>query len=122
MPLARLHSPSQHQDWIFDPKLDGFRAVLELAFVDLAAKYGFRESQEHAVSWSLYDNATDRATPVARIAGLQFLGEVRKVLLKQYASVTIRYEQPASWAQSLSTKVLRRDQAGWTVVGVERTW
>ncbi len=27
MPLARLHGPFDHPDWIFEPKLDGFRAV-----------------------------------------------------------------------------------------------
>jgi bifunctional non-homologous end joining protein LigD len=27
MPLARLRAPFDHPDWIFEPKLDGFRAV-----------------------------------------------------------------------------------------------
>jgi bifunctional non-homologous end joining protein LigD len=27
MPLARFDSPFEHSDWIFEPKLDGFRAV-----------------------------------------------------------------------------------------------
>jgi bifunctional non-homologous end joining protein LigD len=27
MPLARLHAPFDHPDWIFEPKLDGFRAL-----------------------------------------------------------------------------------------------
>jgi bifunctional non-homologous end joining protein LigD len=27
MPLARLHAPFEHPDWIFEPKLDGFRAL-----------------------------------------------------------------------------------------------
>ena len=27
MPLARLHAPFDHPAWIFEPKLDGFRAV-----------------------------------------------------------------------------------------------
>jgi bifunctional non-homologous end joining protein LigD len=27
MPLARLHAPFYHPDWIFEPKLDGFRAL-----------------------------------------------------------------------------------------------
>jgi bifunctional non-homologous end joining protein LigD len=27
MPLARFDAPFEHQDWIFEPKLDGFRAV-----------------------------------------------------------------------------------------------
>jgi ATP-dependent DNA ligase len=27
MPLARLHVPFDHEDWIFEPKLDGFRAL-----------------------------------------------------------------------------------------------
>ena len=31
MPLARLHAPFDDPDWIFEPKLDGFRAV---AYVD----------------------------------------------------------------------------------------
>jgi bifunctional non-homologous end joining protein LigD len=34
MPLARLHAPFDHPDWIFEPKLDGFRAV---AYVDNGA-------------------------------------------------------------------------------------
>jgi ATP-dependent DNA ligase len=25
--LARLHAPFDHPDWIFEPKLDGFRAI-----------------------------------------------------------------------------------------------
>jgi hypothetical protein len=31
MPLARFDSPFEHPDWIFEPKLDGFRA---LAYVE----------------------------------------------------------------------------------------
>jgi bifunctional non-homologous end joining protein LigD len=31
MPLARLHAPFDHADWIFEPKLNGFRA---LAYVE----------------------------------------------------------------------------------------
>jgi bifunctional non-homologous end joining protein LigD len=31
MPLARLHAPLNHPAWIFEPKLDGFRA---LAYLD----------------------------------------------------------------------------------------
>jgi bifunctional non-homologous end joining protein LigD len=27
MPLARLNSPFDHEDWVFEPKLDGFRAL-----------------------------------------------------------------------------------------------
>jgi hypothetical protein len=27
MPLARFDAPFEHRDWIFEPKLDGFRAV-----------------------------------------------------------------------------------------------
>ncbi len=27
MPLARLSEPFDHADWIFEPKMDGFRAV-----------------------------------------------------------------------------------------------
>ena len=27
MPLARFDAPFDHPDWIFEPKLDGFRAV-----------------------------------------------------------------------------------------------
>ncbi len=27
MPLARLHAPFDHADWIFEAKLDGFRAM-----------------------------------------------------------------------------------------------
>src|SRR6516165_675719 len=31
MPLARFDTPFEHPDWIFEPKLDGFRA---LAYVE----------------------------------------------------------------------------------------
>jgi hypothetical protein len=34
MPLARLHAPFDHRDWIFEPKLDGFRA---LAYIENSA-------------------------------------------------------------------------------------
>ena len=27
MPLARFEAPFEHPDWIFEPKMDGFRAV-----------------------------------------------------------------------------------------------
>jgi len=30
MPLARFDAPFEHPDWIFEPKLDGFRAVAYL--------------------------------------------------------------------------------------------
>jgi ATP-dependent DNA ligase len=31
MPLAVLPAPFNHRDWLFEPKLDGFRAV---AYID----------------------------------------------------------------------------------------
>jgi len=31
MPLARLHAPFDHPNWIFEPKLDGFRALAYIA-------------------------------------------------------------------------------------------
>ena len=34
MPLARFDAPFEHPDWIFEPKLDGFRAV---AYVEAGA-------------------------------------------------------------------------------------
>jgi bifunctional non-homologous end joining protein LigD len=34
MPLARLDRPFDHPDWIFEPKLDGFRAI---AYVEAGA-------------------------------------------------------------------------------------
>jgi bifunctional non-homologous end joining protein LigD len=34
MPLARLHAPFDHPDWVFEPKLDGFRAF---AYVEAGA-------------------------------------------------------------------------------------
>jgi hypothetical protein len=27
MPLARFDQPFEHPDWLFEPKMDGFRAV-----------------------------------------------------------------------------------------------
>jgi ATP-dependent DNA ligase len=30
MPLAHLHAPFDHADWIFAPKLDGFRAATRI--------------------------------------------------------------------------------------------
>jgi hypothetical protein len=27
MPLARFDTPFEHPDWIFEPKLDGFRSI-----------------------------------------------------------------------------------------------
>jgi ATP-dependent DNA ligase len=30
MPLARFDAPFEHPDWIFEPKLDGVRAVAHL--------------------------------------------------------------------------------------------
>jgi bifunctional non-homologous end joining protein LigD len=34
MPLARFDAPFEHPSWIFEPKLDGFRAV---AYVESGA-------------------------------------------------------------------------------------
>jgi ATP-dependent DNA ligase len=39
MPLARLDAPFEHPDWIFEPKLDGFRAV---AYVEGGASGWYR--------------------------------------------------------------------------------
>ena len=35
MPLARFDAPFEHPDWIFEPKMDGFRAV---AYVEGGAR------------------------------------------------------------------------------------
>jgi len=30
MPLARLHQAFVHRDWLFEPKMDGFRAIAHI--------------------------------------------------------------------------------------------
>jgi ATP-dependent DNA ligase len=42
MPLARLDRPFHHPDWIFEPKLDGFRAVayVEAGVCELVSRNG----------------------------------------------------------------------------------
>lgn len=34
MPLARLHAPFDHPDWLFEPKYDGFPALACEAILD----------------------------------------------------------------------------------------
>jgi hypothetical protein len=95
----------------------------ELAFVDLAVKHGLQEHRPYLVGWSLYDNATGRTTTVADAAGFQIPDEIRKLPPAEYAVAAIHYAKPEGFEQQLATMVyLRHEPAGWTVVGVERTW
>jgi hypothetical protein len=42
MPLAHLNAPFEHPDWMFEPKMDGFRAV---AYVEAAVADWYRATE-----------------------------------------------------------------------------
>ena len=61
MPLARLHAPFDHPDWIFEPKLDGFRA---LAYVENGAARLVSRKQNVYRSFPALTAAIGKSLPV----------------------------------------------------------
>jgi bifunctional non-homologous end joining protein LigD len=66
MPLARLHAAFDHRDWIFEPKLDGFRAVAYVSggIVRLVSRNGnifksFQELSRALVALTIEDAVLD---------------------------------------------------------------
>jgi hypothetical protein len=95
----------------------------ELECIDLAVRYGLRAPREYSVSWALYDNGTDRATPVDGGDGFELPADVRRLPSGHYALATITYANAAPADQMLSTRVyVRREANAFVVVGVERRW
>ncbi|MBM3811326.1 MAG: hypothetical protein FJW20_06785 [Acidimicrobiia bacterium] len=128
---AWLGSKRSSEDWIADSlikrrdkigrgffsrvlPLDGF-AVQDgkLVFVDLEVKHGFRRSRNYQVEWAVFDNHTEKSSPLAGAAGFAI---------------------PAAEGGNLSAKITAEDgaksvtvylmgaRASWKVVGIERTW
>ena len=52
--------------------LDNFAVTAgRLSFDDLAVKYGFRAPIQYSIQWSVFDNDTNRKTPIPGAAGVQ---------------------------------------------------
>lgn len=99
--------------------LDGFEvADGRLVFEDLAAKYGFVPPREYRVQWSRFDNVSRVKTALAGAAGPMIPGEARIARDGEYFAADIRGEDP----KKAVTAYLRRQNGGWVVVGLERTW
>jgi hypothetical protein len=92
MPMARFDSPFEHPDWIFEPKLDGFRAV---AYVEGGT--GRLVSRNR--------NAFKTFEPLAQAIGQELSG--RSAILDRRDRVS-RAGRPSD--------VLRIDVASWTVL------
>ncbi len=81
----------------------------KLAFEDLAVKYGFHDARSYSITWSEFDNAANRKSPIPNASGL----DVPRTS-SEYLAADIRADDP----RKTVTVYLR----GGTVVGIDRTW
>jgi hypothetical protein len=95
-----------------------------LTFTDVAVRAGLALPRPYSVSWSLYDNRSGSATPLAPAEDFH----VPEVSLQEtegrYLAATLRYSQSSPAEQRMTTTVYFRQQTehGWTPVGIDRSW
>jgi hypothetical protein len=94
--------------------LDNFRIENgRLAFDDLGAVYKYWADRSYTVTWSVFDNDTEKKTPIGGAGGtLVPRSDTR------YVAADISSGDP----NMKVTVYLRHEGSGWRVVGVERTW
>jgi hypothetical protein len=90
--------------------LDDFRVSGgELRFDDLAVRYGFEQPRQFTVAWSVFDNESERKSPIAGATGWEV-----PTSPAEYLAADIRGADPGRSV----TVYLRGDR----VVGIDRTW
>ena len=99
--------------------LDRFRVTEnELKFDDLEVSYGFRDSRNHSVEWSLFDNESEEHTPIPDASGFQLPKRITDGREGSYFAALITGEEPTKTV----VVYLRKEAPGLKVVGVERSW
>ena len=89
-----------------------------LEFEDLGFEYGFNEKRAFTITWSAFDNDTETHTPMEGALG-KFLPEaVKSGHDRAYFAARLQAEN----TRKTATVYLRRQEGGFKVVGVDRTW
>jgi hypothetical protein len=100
--------------------LDRFRVQDgELQFSDLAVTYGFRPSLEYRISWSRFDNMRGQHELLPASTSTRLPTEAASAPRASYFSAVIT--RPNDNAKSVTVYV-RKNDSGYDVVGIERTW
>ena len=100
--------------------LDNFAvSSSDLRFEDLAVKYGFAPVRQYEVSWSRFDNMTEKHTPLPADTSFRLPGEVENAGNGGYFSAKIHVR---SDDHKTVTVYLRKKSGALEVVGIERTW
>jgi hypothetical protein len=90
-----------------------------LLFDDLAVRYGFVPFRNFRFQWSRFSNSDQVHTAIPAAASAHLPGETVTASLNTYFCVVI--DEPSRPAQSASV-YLRKEKAGYKVVGIDRTW
>jgi hypothetical protein len=90
-----------------------------LRFEDLAVKYGFATARQYEVSWSHFDNATEKHSPLPADSSFRLPGEVEKAGSGDYFAARIHARGDE---RKTVTVYLRKKAGALEVVGIERTW
>ena len=99
--------------------LEGFKVVKgKLTFEDLEIRHDFRASRDYSVQWSLFNNDTEAHTPISDISGLSLPESALRAAAGSYFAARIVGEDETRTV----TVFLRRETAGFKVVGIDRTW
>jgi hypothetical protein len=85
----------------------------KLMFEDLAVKYGFSPPREYRVRWAVYDNETQSRTDLNGVAGQDVPRSESEFLLAEISSGD---------PKKRVLTYLRRTNASYSVVGVDRTY
>ncbi len=94
--------------------LDNFRIENgRLAFDDLGAQYKYWADRSYTVTWSEFDNETEKKTAISGNSGM---------LVPRSQSKYVAADISAGNPNMIVTVYLRRDGTNIRVVGVERTW
>jgi hypothetical protein len=100
--------------------LDRFRVQNgALQFEDLAVSYGFRPAVEYKIQWFRFDNIQRRQDPLPGRTSAQLPVEAAQAAPDTYFSAVI---DPADNSSRSVTVYIRKNQAGYSVVGIERKW
>ena len=99
--------------------LDAFRINGDrLEFEDLQVKYGFINGRDYTLRWSRFDNDSETHATIAAAASLTLPAELQRAEMGSYFAATILGEDK----EKTVTVYIRKQRAGYKVVGIERTW
>jgi hypothetical protein len=90
-----------------------------LLFEDLAVRYGFVPSRNFRFQWSRFSNSDQVHSAIPDAESAQLPGEAVTASVNTYFCVVI--DEPSNPAQSARV-YLRKEEAGYKVVGIDRTW